>query len=139
MNGYILDTNVISELRKRSRGDSGVAGWMRSHDEEEMRLSVLVVAEIRLGVEQKRRKDPAAAAQLDSWLGQTVQRFDGRILPVTLAIADRWARMSVPDPLPFVDGLLAATALEHDLTLVTRNVADVERTGVRVVDPFTAG
>ncbi len=138
MSGYLLDTNVISELRKRDRANPNVIDWVSQRRPDELWLSVMTVAEVRQGIELKRRRDPDAALVLDTWLLITVDTYGDRILPVTPVIAERWARLAVPDPLPVVDGLLAATAIEHDLTLVTRNVAHVERTGVRLVNPFTA-
>jgi predicted nucleic acid-binding protein len=102
-----------------------------------MFLSVLVVGELRRGIESLRRKDPAQAKKLEAWLDhKLLTSFQGRILPVTLDIAEVWARRSVPDRLPVIDGLLAATAIFDDLTLVTRNTRDVARTGVRIVNPF---
>lgn len=136
MSRYLIDTNVISELRKRDRADAQVRTWFDEHRDDEFWLSVLVVAELRRGLELIRRRDEAAASKLMAWLETTVSDYEDRILPVTLAIGQRWALLSVPDPVPVIDGLLAATALEHDLTLVTRNVDDVKRTGALVVNPF---
>ena len=105
----------------------------------ELWLSVLVLGELRRGVELiARREDLEAAAALRVWLDSTAKDYADRILPITAAIADRWALLAVPDPVPVVDGLLAATAIEHDLTLVTRNVDHVQRTGVALVNPFDA-
>ena len=136
MSRFLLDTNVISELRKRDRADAHVRTWIDDHRDDEFWLSVLVVAELRRGVELIGRRDAAAASTLMIWLDSTIVGYEDRILPVTLEIGQRWALLSVPDPVPVIDGLLAATALEHDLTLVTRNVNDVMRTGVAVVNPF---
>ncbi len=97
---------------------------------------MLVVGEVRRGIERLRRRDPQQATRLEERLRQLQCSMTGRILPVSLAIADRWGRINVPNPFPVVDGLLAATALEHDLILVTRNVRDVERSGVRLLNPF---
>jgi predicted nucleic acid-binding protein len=133
---FLVDTHVISELRKGPRAHAGVRDWFRAVDDTELYLSVLVVGELRQGVEGLRRRDPAAAARLDRWLDELARRHADRTLPVDAAVADRWGRLNVPDPIPAVDGLLAATALVHSLTLVTRNVRDVRRTGVRHVDPF---
>ncbi|WP_366760497.1 type II toxin-antitoxin system VapC family toxin [uncultured Thiodictyon sp.] len=102
----------------------------------ELNVSVLVVGEVRRGIERLRRRDPQQATRLEERLRQLQCSMTGRILPVSLAIADRWGRINVPNPFPVVDGLLAATALEHDLILVTRNVRDVERSGVRLLNPF---
>lgn len=135
---YLLDTNVISELRKGERADNNVSSWFAGLAEEEIYLSVLTLGEIRRGVENVRRRDPASAAALDSWLARLSEAHRDRILPVDRAIAEEWGRMNAPDPLPVVDGLLAATAKVVSLTLATRNVADVERTGVELLDPFSA-
>jgi predicted nucleic acid-binding protein len=101
-------------------------------------LSALVAAELRRGVELIDRRDPASGAALRAWLESILADYADRILPVTIAIGQRWAVLSVPDPLPVIDGLVAATALEHDLTLATRNIDDVRRTGVAIVNPFAA-
>lgn len=133
---FLLDTNVVSELRK-PRPARAVLRWFEATDGTELFLSVLVLGEIRQGVEQKRRRDPKAAKSLDAWLDTLHRTFADRVLPITPAIADRWGRLDVPDPVPTIDGLLAATALEHSMTLVTRNTVDVERTGVVWLDPFS--
>ncbi|WP_295452717.1 type II toxin-antitoxin system VapC family toxin [uncultured Thiodictyon sp.] len=134
--GFLIDTNVISELRKGKKANAKVRQWFESTDESDIYLSALTLGEIRNGVERLRRRDPASAAVLESWLGQLVESTTDRVLPVTPEIADRWGRLGVPDPLPVIDSLLAATALVHGLILVTRNVSDVERTGVSVFNPF---
>jgi toxin FitB len=133
---FLLDTNVISELRKGQRADSNVTSWFAQIADEEIFLSVVTIAEIRRGVESVRRRDPDSAASLDRWLARLSEAHGERILPVDRAIAEEWGRMNVPDPLPVIDGLLAATARVLGLTLVTRNVADVEATGVELLDPF---
>jgi predicted nucleic acid-binding protein len=133
---YLLDTNVISELRKGKRAAPNVTAWFASVADEEIFLSALTIGEIRRGIENVRRRDPDSAAALDRWLTLVAEAHGDRILPVDRAIAEEWGRMNVPDPLPVVDGLLAATARVLGLTLVTRNVADVEGTGVELLDPF---
>lgn len=133
---YLLDTNVISELRKGERTAPSVFNWFDGVADQEIYLSVLTIGEIRRGVESVRRRDPDSAAALDSWLSRLTEVHRDRILQVDRAIAEEWGRMNVPDPLPVVDGLLAATAKIVGLTLVTRNVADVEATGVELLDPF---
>jgi predicted nucleic acid-binding protein len=133
---YLLDTCVVSELRRRARCDRALATWYDSVPDDALSLSVLVVGEIRRGIESVRRRDAAAAVVLDQWVSALVANFGDRILPVDQRVAEAWGRLSVPDPLPPIDGLLAATAIVHDLTLVTRNVGDVARTGVRVLNPF---
>jgi predicted nucleic acid-binding protein len=133
---YLLDTNVISELRKGERADAKVTAWFAGVAEEEIFLSVLTIGEIRRGIESVRRRDPDSAAVLDRWLDQLSESHGDRVVPIDRAIAEEGGRMNVPDPLPVVDGLLAATARVLGLTLVTRNVADVEGTGVELLDPF---
>jgi predicted nucleic acid-binding protein len=133
---YLLDTNVISELRKGKRAERSVAEWFDGLADQEVYLSVLTIGEIRRGVESVRRRDPDSASALDSWLSRLTEAHRDRILQVDRAIAEEWGRMDVPDPLPVVDGLLAATARIVGLTLVTRNVADVESTGVETLNPF---
>lgn len=131
----LLDTNVVSELRKR-RPDPRVTAWYASTRSSDLRLSVMVVGELRIGIERLARRDKEQAVRHDEWLADLLDLFEDRIVPVTLEIAEAWGRMAVPDPVPIVDGLLAATALVHDWTLVTHNVTDVERTGVRLLNPF---
>jgi toxin FitB len=132
---FVLDTNVVSELRKQ-RPHPRVDAWFRSVASADLYLSVLVVGEIVQGVERLRRRDPAQAVVYDRWLSDLREEHADRILPVDGAVADEWGRLNVPDPLPVVDGLLAATAKVRGWTLVTRNVSDVERTGVRLLNPF---
>jgi predicted nucleic acid-binding protein len=134
---YLLDTNVISELRKGERADEKVRAWFGGLAEEKIYLSVLTIGEIRRGIENVRRRDPDSAAVLDSWLARLREAHRDRILPVDQVIAEEWGRMHVPNPLPVVDGLLAATAKVTGLTFATRNVADVEGAGVDLVDPFS--
>jgi toxin FitB len=135
---YLLDTNIISELRKGDRADANVRAWFSELTDEEIYLSVLTIGEIRRGVENVRRRDPDSAAALDSWLARLAEAHRDRILPVDRATAEEWGRMNVPDPLPVVDGLLAATAKVVGLAFATRNIADVEGSGVELVDPFSA-
>ena len=135
---FLLDTNVISEIRKRDRGHPNVARWVNSTPVEEIGTSVIVLAEIRHGIELKRRRDPQQAVSLDRWFMQMRTRLGDRVLPVDEPIAEAWALLGVPNPLPLLDGLLAATAKVHGLTLVTRNVADILPTGVTYLDPFSA-
>lgn len=132
---YLLDTNIVSE-RQRLRPDPGVMDWLRSTPGRHLYLSVLVVGELRRGVESLRLRDPARALAPLSWLNDLVASFNDRILPVTVSVAEEWGRLGVPDRLPTVDSLIAATARVHDLTVVTRNVKDFERAGVPVLNPF---
>jgi predicted nucleic acid-binding protein len=133
---WLLDSNVLAELRKGSRADPSVMAWFASTDEADLFTSVLVIGEARRGVESIRRRDAVAAQALDQWLLRLRETFADRVLPIDEDIAERWGALNVPDPVPAVDGLLAATALVHDLTVVTRNVRDMERTGVRLHNPF---
>lgn len=133
---WLLDTNVLSELRKGVRSNAGVRSWFAQAADTEVFTSVMVIGEIRRGIESVRRRDSIAALALEQWLLRLTETFADRVLTVDADVADRWGALNVPDPVPTVDGLLAATALVHDLTLVTRNVRDVERTGVRLFNPF---
>jgi predicted nucleic acid-binding protein len=133
---FLVDTNVLSELRKGTRANAKVRRWFESVDDAALYLSVLVIGELRQGIERLRRRDPPAAASLDRWLYEITERHADRTLPVDVEVADRWGRLNVPDQIPITDGILAATALVHSLTLVTRNIRDVARTGVRHLDPF---
>ena len=134
---YLLDTNVISELRKGRRCNPGVAAWFASVAPEDLYLSVLTLGEIRKGIENIRRRDPAAAEALDNWFHTLEASLSDNLLPVDRDIAEQWGRFNVPDPLPMLDSLLAATASVHGMTLVTRNLKDVERTGVECLNPFS--
>jgi toxin FitB len=132
---FLLDTNVISEARRRSP-DSNVRGWLASVPEPELYLSVLVVGEIRQGIERLRRRDPGQAAPYETWLAALVHGFADRLVPVTAEVCEEWGRLDVPDPLPVIDGLMAATAKVRGWTFVTRNAAGLARTGVRLLNPF---
>ncbi len=133
---YLLDTCVLSELRK-SKCDPGVSSWMSNLHPDEAFLSVLTLGEIRRGIEMHRRRDPAAAGALERWLLGLETHYAERVLPITVAIADRWGRLSPHQPLPVTEGLLAATAVEHKLTVVTRNSADFKRSGASTLNPFS--
>ena len=133
---YLIDTNIISEVRKGARCDARVSAWYASVADEELFLSTLVLGEIRKGVELARPRDAGRALALERWLGDVQAAFDGRVLGIDNAVSDRWGRMSAIRPLPAIDGLLAATALTHGLTLVTRNDRDVAGLGAMVLNPF---
>lgn len=133
---YLVDTNVISELRKKERANSGVRAWFSGLEEDEIYLSVLTLGEIRRGIENVARRDPESGSHLTQWLARIVMGFEGRIVPIDATIAEEWGRMNVPDPLPVVDGLLAATAKIRGMTLATRNISDVAGTGIDLIDPF---
>lgn len=136
---YLLDTNVVSELRKGPRGHPNVVAWFSGVADGDLCLSVLVVGEIRHGIEAVRRRDGAKAAALEQWLTRLVRDHGERILPVDRAVAEEWGRLSAARSVSVVDTLLAATARVHGLTLATRNVRDVEWTGVSCVNPFVSG
>ena len=133
---YLIDTNVISELRKGQRCDPNVVQWFASVADVEIYLSVLVIGELRRGIECIRRRDPTAAAALETWLKRVVKSFDNRLLAVDEEIAEEWGRMNASSPLSTIDSLLAATAKVHGLTLVTRNVKDIVNAGVSYLNPF---
>jgi predicted nucleic acid-binding protein len=132
---FLLDTNVLSELRKRSP-DAGVVAWFGSVDSRQLYLSVLTIGEIRQGICRLHRRDRVQAAVFDQWLAGLVRAYSDRVVPVTAQVAEEWGRLNVPDPVPVVDGLLAATAKVHDWILVTRNINDVVGTGARLHNPF---
>jgi toxin FitB len=133
---FLLDTNVISEIRKGGRADKGVQRWFEAVADNELFLSVLVLGEIRRGIETKRVRDPRAAEALESWLRGLEASFSERLIDVDAPIADAWGRMKVARPLPAIDGLLAATATVHGLTLVTRNTVDFAQVRVKLLNPF---
>lgn len=133
---YLIDTNVISELRKGKRANPTLVSWFGGLADDEVFLSALTLGEIRRGIESIRRRDSAAASALESWLGRIAEAHRDRIVPVDRAIAEEWGRMNAPDPLPVVDGLLAATAKVSGLTLATRNTGDIARSGVSFLNPF---
>ena len=133
---YLLDTNVISELRKRHRASPQVLAWINERNPQDLFLSVLTLGELRRGTELVGRRDPASAVALRAWLDNTHARFKNRIVDVDAAVADRWGRLGTMAPLPDIDGLLAATALVHGMTVVTRNVRHVAPAGVPCFNPF---
>jgi hypothetical protein len=133
---FLLDTNILSELRKGARANERVRSWFALLDDADLFLSVLVAGELRQGIERVRLRDAAQAEHLDRWLRRLIDDFADRLIPVDDRIAELWGRLNVPDPISTVDGLLAATAIVHGLTLVTRNVKDVQRTGARLLNPF---
>ena len=133
---FLLDTNVIAEIRKGSRANAHVRSWFAALDPDAILLSVVTIGEIRKGIESVRRRDAAAARALERWLRRVLRDHRDRILAVDLPVAEEWGRLNVPDPVPVIDGFLAATAKVHGLTLATRNVKDVARSGAEVVNPF---
>ena len=133
---YLIDTNIISEVRKLDRCDANVAAWYASIDDKDLYLSVLVLGEVRKGIERARPRDSDRARALERWLAAVRVAFAGRILAIDDSVAEEWGRMSAGRPVATVDGLLAATAKVHRLTLATRNTADVADLGAEVVNPF---
>ena len=133
---YLVDTNVLSEWRKGIRANPGVVNWFEEVADEDIHISVLTVGELRCGINRIERRDASTARVLDSWLRGIVEGFHERVLPVDQAIAEEWGRKNVAHTLPLVDSLLAATAKVRGLTLVTRNIKDVARTGIHCVNPF---
>ena len=134
---YLLDTNVVSELRKRDRCDENVAAWYAGIPDDELFVSVLALGEIRKGIELVRDRDPGQAEGLEDWLRYVQQNYEGRILSIDADISDTWGQMHYIRNVAVVDGLLAATAKVHGLTLVTRNIQHVEGLGVNLFNPFS--
>ena len=138
---FLLDTNVISELRKAGDGkaDTNVVAWLSSVDAASFYLSAVTIMEIELGILRVERRDPAQGARLRAWMDQHIlPEFADRTLPVDTAVALRCAPLHVPDPRPERDAFIAATALVHGMTVVTRNVADFAPTGVPLLNPWGA-
>lgn len=130
---YLVDTNVVSEAR---RGSKPAVAWLRSVNSASVHLSTLTLGEIMRGVALKQKSDPKAAGRLAEWLRKIRHDHADRILPVTNPISVEWGRIAAIRPRGDIDGLIAATAIVHDLILVTRNVADFEDTGASVVNPW---
>ena len=134
---YLLDTDVLSELRKPRR-DRGVARWVSTVSGSELYLSTVTFGEIERGIERQRSVDPAFAKQLADWLELTLRAFGDRILPLTINIARRWGRLAATIGNKDLDLAIAATALEHGLTVVTGNTKHFQPAGVPVLNPFGA-
>ena len=132
---YLLDTNVLSEVR-RPQGDADVRRWISSVPTEDIYLSVLTLGEVRRGIGLLSRRDSAQAEVYEAWLVTVLRDYADRLLPVDAEAAEEWGRMNLPDPISIVDGLMAATAKVRNMTFVTRNTSDVARTGVRLLNPF---
>jgi len=136
---YLIDTNVISEARKQSRADAGVTAFFQrvAEDKRAVYLSVVTVGELRRGVDLIRhRGDLPQARLLEDWLADVLAHYAHQILPFDVDAAQIWGRLRVPHPAHELDKQIAATALLHDLTVVTRNVADFDGTGVKLLNPF---
>ncbi|HEX4181045.1 MAG TPA: type II toxin-antitoxin system VapC family toxin [Caulobacteraceae bacterium] len=139
---FLLDTNVVSELRKVHSGkaDASVSRWADRVDIRDLYLSTVIVMELEIGVLLLERRDARQGAQLRAWLDTAVlPSFEGRVLPVDTTVARRCAQLHVPDPRAERDALIAATAFVHGMTVVTRNVRDFESTGVTVINPWCVG
>jgi toxin FitB len=131
---YLLDTMILSELRKRRR-DPRLVAWLENARPVDLYLSVVTIGEVEKGIAKQRRLDPSFAARLAAWLDATLRHYEGRILPVDLAVARRWGQLADAHNGAGADLLIAATALEHGLAVVTRNVRHFASTGVRLLDP----
>jgi predicted nucleic acid-binding protein len=137
---YLVDTNVISEARKGSRANAGVIRFFKSAatEDQEIYLSVVTVGELRQGVEIiRRRGDVTQAKSLEAWLQMILRGYESNILPIDSEIGQVWGRLRVPHHEHALDKLIAATALMHDLIVVTRNISDFADTGIRVLNPFS--
>jgi predicted nucleic acid-binding protein len=135
---FLIDTNVLSEVRKGRRCDANVAAWFASVDDGSVYISVLVLGEIRRGIEILLRRDAAQAIALQHWLNRVNADFSDRLLPIDRAVADEWGRLSAIRTVPIVDGLLAATAKVYGMIFVTRNTADVAGLGASLLNPFAS-
>jgi toxin FitB len=134
---YVLDTDVVSHLRRPDKAHTNVIGWASTTPVTLHFISSITLHELERGILSMERKDPAQGAVLRAWMDrQVLIRFAGRILPVDIAVAQRCAKLHVPDPRPERDAFIAATALVHGMTLVTRNVDDFKATGVEVMNPW---
>jgi predicted nucleic acid-binding protein len=132
---YLLDTNIVSELRKRAP-DPRVLAWYEKARPAELFLSVLTIGEIRLGIERLRGKDTTQARRLEKWLHGLHTAYSDHIIGVDAETAEEWGRINVPDPLPIIDDLLAASAKVRGWTFVTRNTSGVASSGVQLLNPF---
>ena len=136
---FLLDTNVVSELRRADRSDPNVFGWASRQLQAEFFISAVTILEIEIGVLQRARRDEVQGRILRRWIDEAVlAEFDGRILPIDTATALRCASLHVPDRKPERDALIAATALVHSLTLITRNTRDFAATGAKLFNPWVA-
>ena len=134
---FLVDTNVLSELRKRSRAHPAVRSWAETTGWNAFHTSCIAIAEMKRGAALARRNDQTQAMALEGWIAEIMQKLGDRILPVDLAVAELWSELMVPDPRPPLDALIAATALAHGLTLVTRNIRDFAPMSVTLLDPWS--
>lgn len=132
---YLLDTNILSELRK-PHCDSKLLDWVNQIDSNECFISVLSLGEIRRGVQKIKKTDPSRAKVFEKWLHSLVSFYNDRILPITIETALRWGSFDYTKNHPPIDALLGATALQHDLILVTRNISDFKSMEIEVINPF---
>lgn len=133
---FLLDTNVISEWRRVLRSDPGSLAWFIEVELDDCALSVITIGELKIGCERLKSRDPGRAWALEHWVALVLETFEGRILTVDEPVIDVWSRMAAPRSLPQFDGLIAATALRHGLTVVTRNVKDFAIPGLSLLNPF---
>ncbi len=136
---YLIDTNIISEIRKAGRANSGVKQFFKKAEQQNFRLyiSVITIGELRRGIEMiQHRGDTKQADQLEKWLSRIIDEYEDNILDFTVAEAQIWGHLRVPNYENSIDKQIAATALSYDLTLVTRNIDDFKRTGVHLLNPF---
>jgi len=133
---WLLDTNVLSELRKGSRASANVRNWAASTLRDRHYISVLSLGEIRKGIELLRKKSPDKCPEFERWLAQLHTDYAEDILPISEAVAERWGRLTAIRTFPVMDGLIAATALAHGLTIATRNVMDFKSSGSETLNPF---
>lgn len=134
---YLLDTNVVSELRKIQSKHSAFNDWYKTIDPQTCYLSSLTIFEIRKGILLKSLKDPQQAEILQHWFNERlIPHFHGRVLDFTADMAEIMAKLHVPNPAPFADSIIASTALYYDLTVITRNIQDFQNLGVKLINPF---
>lgn len=134
---YLLDTNVLSELRKGTKANDRVRKWSQAHAADQHWISVVSIGEIRKGIELLRLKSPQQCPSFERWLASIKSEFEGQVLDITDEIAERWGALMAKRPRPVADCYLAATAIEHGLAIVTRNTADFADCGVKVIDPWS--
>lgn len=133
---YLIDTDIICEIRKGAKCNANVAAWYASIDDSEIYLSALAVGEIRKGIERARRQDPPQARALEKWLTAVAEAFAERILPIDQLVTEEWGRMVASRPVSAIGALLAATAKVHAMTLVSRHIAAVADLGADLLNPF---